>query len=74
VARRERFNGDALPSALLVGKAEELVLAALPVRLNERYPAERLGIGLPTLRRGFLDERGVTADVALRQLRLWEAR
>ena len=73
VARRERINGDALPSVLLVGKVEELVLAALPVRLSERYLAERLGIGLRTLRRSFLDERGVTAYVALRQLRLREA-
>ena len=73
VSRRERINGDALPSVLLVGKAEELVLAALPVRLSERYLAERLGIGLRTLRRSFLDERGVTAYVALRQLRLREA-
>jgi transcriptional regulator GlxA family with amidase domain len=73
VLRRERINGDALPSVLLVNKAEELVLAALPVRLSERYLAERLGIGLRTLRRSFLDERGVTAYVALRQLRLQEA-
>ena len=70
MARRERINGDALPSALLPGKAEELVLAALSVRLSERYLAERLGIGLRALRRSFLDERGVTAYVALRQLRL----
>ena len=35
--------------------------------LSERYLAERLGIGLRTLRRSFLDERGVTAYVALRQ-------
>jgi methylphosphotriester-DNA--protein-cysteine methyltransferase len=69
ILRRERINGDALPSVLLVSKAEELVLAALPVRLSERYLAERLGIGLRTLRRSFLDERGVTAYVALRQLR-----
>lgn len=41
--------------------------------LSERYLAERLGIGLRTLRRSFLDERGVTAYVALRQLRLQEA-
>jgi transcriptional regulator GlxA family with amidase domain len=74
VARRERINGDALPSVLLVGKVEELVLAALPVRLSERYLAERLGIGLRTLRRSFFDERGVTAYVALRQLRLREAK
>jgi transcriptional regulator GlxA family with amidase domain len=73
VLRRERINGDALPSVLLVSKAEELVLAALPVRLSERYLAERLGVGLRTLRRSFLDERGVTAYVALRQLRLQEA-
>jgi transcriptional regulator GlxA family with amidase domain len=59
---------------LLVGKVEELVLAALPVRLSERYLAERLGIGLRTLRRSFLDERGVTAYVALQQLRLREAK
>jgi transcriptional regulator GlxA family with amidase domain len=49
------------------------VLAALPVRLSERYLAERLGIGLRTLRRSFLDERGATAYVALRRLRLQEA-
>jgi transcriptional regulator GlxA family with amidase domain len=73
VARRERINGGALPSVLLVAKAEELVLAALPERLSERYLAERLGIGLRTLRRSFLDERGVTAYAALRQLRLREA-
>jgi AraC-like DNA-binding protein len=73
VARRERINGNALPSVLLVSKAEELVLAALPVRLSERYLAERLGIGLRTLRRSFLGERGVTAYVALRRLRLQEA-
>jgi transcriptional regulator GlxA family with amidase domain len=73
VSRRERINGDALPSALLVRTADELVLAALPVRLSERYLAERLGIGLRTLRRSFLDERGATAYVALRRLRLQEA-
>ncbi len=74
VLRRERINGDALPSVLLVSKAEELVLAALPVRLSERYLAERLGIGLRTLRRSFLDERGTTPYVALRFLRLEEVR
>jgi transcriptional regulator GlxA family with amidase domain len=51
-----------------------LVLAALPVRLSERYLAERLSVGLRTLRRAFLDERGDTAYVVLRQLRLREAR
>lgn len=73
IARRERINGDVLPPALLVGKAEELVLAALPVRLSERYLTEKLGVGLRTLRRSFLDERGATAYVALRRLRLQEA-
>ncbi len=73
VLRFKRINGDALPSVLLVGKAEELVLAALPNRLGEEYLAEKLGIGLRTLRRSFLDERGLTAYVALRQLRLQEA-
>jgi hypothetical protein len=63
VSRRERINGDALAPALLVRKVEELVLAALPVRLSERYLAER----------AFLDVRGNTAYVALRQLRLREA-
>jgi transcriptional regulator GlxA family with amidase domain len=73
ISRRDRINGDALPPALLVRKVEKLVLAALPVRLSERYLAERLSVGLRTLRRAFLDERGGTAHVALRQLRLWEA-
>jgi hypothetical protein len=35
VLRRERINGDALPSALLVSNAEELVPTALPVRLSD---------------------------------------
>ncbi len=34
VSRRRRTNGAILPSAPLVSKAEELVLAALPVRLR----------------------------------------
>ena len=46
---------------------------ALRQRLSVLSEAERLGIGLRTLRRSFLDERGVTAYVALRQLRLQEA-
>src|ERR1700730_14940569 len=41
--------------------------------LSERYLAERLGIGLRTLRRSFLDERGVTAYVPLRRLLLQAA-
>ncbi len=73
ISRRERLNGDTLPSVLLVSKAEELVLEALPVRLSERYLTEKLGIGLRTLRRSFLDERGATPYVALRRLRLQEA-
>jgi hypothetical protein len=32
---RERINGDAPPSALLVGEVEERVVTALPVRLSE---------------------------------------
>ncbi len=50
------------------------MLTAFPVRLSERYLAERLGIGLRTLRRSFLDERGATPYVVLRQVRLEEAR
>jgi transcriptional regulator GlxA family with amidase domain len=73
VPRRERINGHLLAPALLVRKVEELVLAALPVRLSERYLTERFSVGLRTLRRAFLDERGKTAYVALRQLRLREA-
>lgn len=73
VARHDRIDGDALPPSILVARAEALVLAALPDRLSERYLAERLGVGLRTLRRAFLDERGDTAYVALRRLRLQEA-
>jgi transcriptional regulator GlxA family with amidase domain len=73
LSRRRRINGAILPSALLVSKAEELVLAALPVRLSERYLADKLGVGRRTLQRSFLDHRGVTAYVALRQLRMREA-
>jgi transcriptional regulator GlxA family with amidase domain len=73
ISRRRRINGATLPSAFLVSKAEELVLAALPIRLSERYLADKLGVGRRTLQRSFLDHRGVTAYVALRQLRLQEA-
>jgi hypothetical protein len=55
-------------ASLLVGKAEELVLAALPVRLSELYLTAKLGVGQRTLRRSFLDARGVTAYVGRRAL------
>jgi transcriptional regulator GlxA family with amidase domain len=58
---------------MLVTKVEELVTAALPTRLSERYLAAKLSVGLRTLRRAFLDERGETVYVALRQLRMREA-
>lgn len=73
VARHERIDGDALPTRTLVARAERLVLAALPDRLSEVYLAKRLGVGLRTLRRCFLEERGQTVYVALRCLRLREA-
>jgi hypothetical protein len=56
ISRRERINGDALPSALLVRTAEELVLAALPVRLSERYLTD-----IPVARRAHRAEQSLQA-------------
>jgi hypothetical protein len=47
ILHRGRINGDALPSALLVGKVEERVLTALPVaRLESRLQAVQKRNGL----------------------------
>jgi transcriptional regulator GlxA family with amidase domain len=70
----KRINGDALPPAMLVARAEQLMLDALPIRLGEAFLSQVLGVGLRTLRRAFLDERGATPYLALRNRRLDEVK
>ena len=65
-----QIEGHALHPSQLVAKAEAMAEAAVPRRLDERALAAALGVGARALRRAFLDTRGMTPYMALRDLRL----
>ncbi len=65
-----QIEGHALHPSQLVVKAEAITEAAVPRRLDEQALATALGVGVRALRRAFLDTRGMTPFMALRDLRL----